>query len=141
MLKESCPSDVNLRIRIYDYDELSGEQRVTVYHYDDGTSQILPNEAINSIVTNIHIRSELPSNETFPGRWKRWADYITDVRVLDWISWQEAIENDVSEVSELQKIARVAFGGKCKTLSATCGGVIPHTIPVVSHEEINADQW
>ena len=62
----SFPSDVNLRIRIYDYEELADSQKVTVYRYDSGTSPVLPNEAINLIVTYNHIRFLLRSNETFP---------------------------------------------------------------------------
>ena len=71
LLKASCPNGVNFCFRIYDYDEHAGEQKMTVYQYDNGSALVLPSEAINLIVANNHILFLLPPKETFPGSWKK----------------------------------------------------------------------
>ena len=112
LLKLSCPSETDFCVRIYDYEELSGEQKLTVYQYDNGSTVVLPNVSINLLVAKNHIRFLLPSKETFPGSWKKWAEYVSEVRMLDWMSWQEALENDTSVTTEFQKIACATCGGK-----------------------------
>ena len=62
------------------------------------------------------------------------------MRISEWTSRKEALENDASETVEIQKIACVVCGKKCETVSPMCGGGAPYCTPAVAHEEINAHQ-
>ena len=120
--KERCPPEMDMRLRIYDYEESQG-QKVTAYQYDNGRRRILPNEAINFAVAEKHIRFLILSKETFPGSRKRWAEFASDVRVLGWVTWEEAMGRDVPGTVEIQKIACAACVGRNAKLRRPCAEV------------------
>ena len=67
LLKGSCPPEMEFNLRIYDYEESMGLQKVTVYQSDNGLHHSMPNESLNFVAINTHIRFLLPPRETFPG--------------------------------------------------------------------------
>ena len=139
--KENCPKDAGFSIRIFDYEEANGQQKIIVYQYDSGIQSTPPNESLNFIATSKHLRFLFPPNETFRGSWTRRTDSISILNDLEWLTWREALEQDTLETSEMQKIECTLCGKKVKTVTSTCGGLPSELLPVVTHEEVNADKW
>ena len=42
LLKESCPVELDMCLRIYNYEDLNHQQKVTAYQYDNGDGQPFP---------------------------------------------------------------------------------------------------
>ena len=116
LLKENCPNDTDFSIRIFDYEELKGQQKVIAYLYDSGIYQTPPNESLNFIVARNRLRFLLPSKETFTGSWKPWPDFVSCAKELEWLTWKEALEQDTLETSEIHKIECTVCGKKVKTV-------------------------
>ena len=109
--------------RIFDVEEIGTSQLITVYQYDSTSSDILPMDSLNLLVTSGHIRFLTPTKETYPGPWGRWSSFVSEVRNLDWQSWQESLDADDGTQPLISLLPCQMCGNQCKTVQPSRGGL------------------
>ena len=122
-MKALRPDQIDFCIRIFDAECSSDVSSVIVYQYSMTSSALSPLDSINMVVTNGHIRFLLPSKETYPGSWKRWMSFVSEVRDLSWMSWQESLELDEGLQPLITFPPCSVCGKKCKAIQPSCVGL------------------
>ena len=100
LFEELCPDGPELRIRIYDYEQVQGVHNIIANQYRNGGNGATVNESINLGVAANHIRFRLPSKETYPGHWQRWREYVDGLEFPNGLLERESLGADDTAPSD-----------------------------------------